>query len=292
VRSARAAAASANAATHPIAHPSAPWGSELLASRRSLTTALALSPVVLLLRLSSSLLAASSDAYAIASICGILATMDPATTEFRNTKDLIKTWAAEVSMPPELKLKMLEYVDESQLIIRQRYYGRLLELLSPTLRGAAAHHVVGSRMRNVSFLRCDDCLVEQGAFEGDRGRRVWRLLLRRGDDARSSRAASSLPGAFETAIAQQLQLRIYGQGERICNVSEPATELFVIVKVGTRRPLQLAAAAHRDARVRAHAPFRVPSSSLLVGSSGFDRRRRCIARHTAAVGLASTAARA
>ena len=49
--------------------------------------------------------------------------MDPASTEFRNTKDLIKTWAAEVNMPQELKLKMLEYIDESQGIIRQRYYG-------------------------------------------------------------------------------------------------------------------------------------------------------------------------
>jgi hypothetical protein len=63
------------------------------------------------------------DAYAIASICGILSTMDPASTEFRNTKDLIKTWAVEVNMPLELKLKMLEYIDESQGIIRQRYYG-------------------------------------------------------------------------------------------------------------------------------------------------------------------------
>ena len=63
------------------------------------------------------------DAYAIASICGILSTMDPASTEFRNTKDLIKTWAVEVNMPQELKLKMLEYIDESQGIIRQRYYG-------------------------------------------------------------------------------------------------------------------------------------------------------------------------
>jgi hypothetical protein len=50
-------------------------------------------------------------AYAIASICGILATMDPASTEFRNTKDLIKTWAAEVprttqstSPPPAVRI--------------------------------------------------------------------------------------------------------------------------------------------------------------------------------------------
>ena len=77
--------------------------------------------------------------------------------------------------------------------------GPLLDLLSPTLRGEAAHHVVGARMRNVNFLQCDDSETEQRAFT--------------------------------TAIAQQLKLRIYGQGERICSVDEPALELFVIVKV-------------------------------------------------------------
>ena len=59
-------------------------------------------------------------AYAIGSICGILSTMDPASTEFRNTKDLVKTWASEIDMAPELKMAMLEYLDESRLLIRQR----------------------------------------------------------------------------------------------------------------------------------------------------------------------------
>ena len=77
--------------------------------------------------------------------------------------------------------------------------GPLLDLLSPTLRGEAAHHVVGARMRNVTFLQCDDSEAEQRAFT--------------------------------TAIAQQVQLRVYGQGECICSVGEPASELFVIVKV-------------------------------------------------------------
>jgi hypothetical protein len=81
------------------------------------------------------------DAYAIASICGILTTMDPVSTEFRNTKDLIKTWAAEVNMPQKLKLKMLEYIDESQGIIRQRYYG------APARASLAVH---GSYSLNVS----------------------------------------------------------------------------------------------------------------------------------------------
>ena len=136
-------------------------------------------------------------AYAIASVCGILATMDPASTEFRNTKDLIKTWAAEVHMPDDLKDSMLLYIDESQSIIRQRFYGTVLELLSPALRGAASQHIAGELLRNVAFLLCDD-------------------------DAERC--------AFTSAISQKLVLRVFAQGEHIVSADDPADALYVIVK--------------------------------------------------------------
>ena len=136
-------------------------------------------------------------AYAIASVCGILATMDPASTEFRNTKDLIKTWAAEVHMPDDLKNSMLLYIDESQAVIRQRFYGTMLELLSPALRGAASQHIAGELLRNVTFLLCDD-------------------------DAERC--------AFTSAVSQKLVLRVFAQGEHIASADDPADALYVIVK--------------------------------------------------------------
>ena len=81
-------------------------------------------------------------AYAIGTICGIVSSLDPAGTEFRNNKDLVKTWAYEIRMSDNLRLALLEYLDECQLLIRQNYYQNLLHLLSPTLRGRVCEHTV------------------------------------------------------------------------------------------------------------------------------------------------------
>ena len=57
-------------------------------------------------------------AYAIGSICGIISTMDPAATEFRNTKDLVKMWSLEMRMKPELRADLFEYLDECRSFLR------------------------------------------------------------------------------------------------------------------------------------------------------------------------------
>ena len=123
------------------------------------------------------------------------------------------------------------------------YAGPLLDMLSPTLRGEAAHHVVGERMRNLNFLHCDDSEAEQRAFT--------------------------------TAIAQQLQLHVYGRGERICNAGEPASELFVIVKVTSNTSIHSSSTGFRRRPPHQAATFAVAAraSSIAV---------RCIARITTA----------
>ena len=122
--------------------------------------------------------------------------------------------------------------------------GPLLDLLSPTLRGEAAHHVVGARMRNVDFLHCDDCEAEQRAFT--------------------------------TAIAQHLQLRVYGQGERICSVGEPASELLVIVKVTLNTTI------HSSSTVVRRRPPPSPAATFAVAARASSSSSRRIARITTA----------
>ena len=67
--------------------------------------------------------------------------MDPAGTEFHTTKDLLKSWTRELNLDPNLKMALLEYLDECRLVIRQRYYHSLLDLLSPVLRGKVSQHI-------------------------------------------------------------------------------------------------------------------------------------------------------
>ena len=59
-------------------------------------------------------------------------------------------------MSPELELQMLEFIDESKAIIRQRYYGGMRDLLSPTLRGEVACQTHGHWVKNVTMFSCDD----------------------------------------------------------------------------------------------------------------------------------------
>lgn len=136
-------------------------------------------------------------AYAIGSICGIISGMDPAGTEYRNQKDLLKTWASEMHFPAELKDSLLEYLDECRLLIRQRYYLSLLDLLSPTLRGKVSQHTHGIWLQSVPFFSCDD-----------------------GKERRN----------FTMAIAECLNVKIYGKGEIVVASGEPADRMFIIAK--------------------------------------------------------------
>merc|ERR1711998_125274 len=99
-------------------------------------------------------------------------------------KDLMKTWASEIDMDDSLRVTLLEYLDESKQLIRQRYYLSLLDLLSPTLRGAVVTHTHGRLLRNVTILAC----------ENTRERRK-----------------------FAMAISERLSTIVFGKGEIICS---------------------------------------------------------------------------
>ena len=89
-------------------------------------------------------------------MCGILATMDPASTEYRTKRDLVRTWSDEMRAPPELKTSLLEYMEECRLVIRDRYYHELLGTLSPLLQQRVSHHQHAGWLQRVPFFACDD----------------------------------------------------------------------------------------------------------------------------------------
>ena len=94
--------------------------------------------------------------YAIGAVCGILATMDPASTEYRAKRDLIRTWSDEMCASAELKEQLLEYMEECRLVIRQRYYHGLLDTLSPMLQQKVAQHQHSGWLTRVAFFQCED----------------------------------------------------------------------------------------------------------------------------------------
>ena len=136
-------------------------------------------------------------AYAIGTVCGIIATMDPAGTEFKMTKDLVRSWATEMQMSSEIQTSLIEYLDECRWIIRQRYYEKLRGLLSPTLRGEISHQAHEKWLRNVPFFTCGD------PFERRR---------------------------FTVAIAERLTLTVFGKSEVIVAAGELADSLYIIAR--------------------------------------------------------------
>ena len=76
---------------------------------------------------------------------------DPAGTEYRNTRDLMKSFGREMDMPADLRHELLEYLENCRSLLRQRYYQDLLHLLSPTLRGRVVKHTHGKFLKKVAI---------------------------------------------------------------------------------------------------------------------------------------------
>ena len=143
------------------------------------------------------LFASRRYAYAIGSICGIISSMDPAGTEYTVKKDLLKTWASEMDMPPELRSQLFEYLDECKMLIRQGYYASLLELLSPDLVGKVSQHTHGVWIQAIPFFACDD----------EKERRF-----------------------FTMAVAKCLHPKVFGKSEILVAASDPADSMYIIAK--------------------------------------------------------------
>jgi len=91
-------------------------------------------------------------AYVIGSACGIIATLDPAQIEFRQTMDELNGFCREQFLPTDLSVRLREYFRNTIFQIRSRRYDTLLQKMSTRLRGDAAFHMCEFRLRSVPFL--------------------------------------------------------------------------------------------------------------------------------------------
>ena len=100
-------------------------------------------------------------------------------------------------MSDDLKNVLLEYIDEMQTKIRREYFVKLLDSLSPTLRGRVSVHMYGEALSRVPFFDCDD----------ERERK-----------------------SFTTAVACQLKVDIFGREETVYPAGASCDKLCIIYK--------------------------------------------------------------
>ena len=83
---------------------------------------------------------------------GIIATLDPARIEFRQTMDELNMFCRVQNMPPDLTVKLRSYFRNTIYLVRSRRYEGLLQKMSTRLRGDAAYRMCENRLRAVPFL--------------------------------------------------------------------------------------------------------------------------------------------
>ena len=136
-------------------------------------------------------------AYVVGAVCGIVASMDEATTEFNQQLDHLNVYMKKVNTPTELKVKLRQYIMHSKDLLHHKYFSRVVTTLSPGLRGQFANHTSGAWVRRISF------------FNGGPA----------DEDVR-----------FMDAITQHLKAELYPPGEALVSPGEPTNKLFIISK--------------------------------------------------------------
>jgi potassium voltage-gated channel Eag-related subfamily H protein 7 len=91
-------------------------------------------------------------AYIIGEVCGILANMDQATSEFHKNSDALNLFCVEKQVPLSLVVRLREYLRNSKQLQRARHYRHLLLLYSPQLRGELTLYLYGDKLMRVPFL--------------------------------------------------------------------------------------------------------------------------------------------
>ena len=84
--------------------------------------------------------------------CGIVATLDPARIEYRQTMDELNHFCRANCLPQELVVKLRGYFRNTIHFVRVLRYEELLKKMSTRLRGDAAYHMSEYHLRSVPFL--------------------------------------------------------------------------------------------------------------------------------------------
>ena len=109
----------------------------------------------------SMLLGASTYAYVIGTVCGVIALMDQATSKFNQQMDELNLYMEENQMPNEMRVRLREYFNYCKQMNRQKYYQVLMTDMSPTLRGEVASYINSSWLDKVAFFNPPDVTPEE-----------------------------------------------------------------------------------------------------------------------------------
>ena len=98
------------------------------------------------------LLGGSVWAYVIGSACGIIATIDPAMIEHRQTMDELNIFVDDQGMPLDLAVKLRSYFRNTLHLVRAKRYEHLLLEMSTKLRGDASYMMAKRQLASVPYL--------------------------------------------------------------------------------------------------------------------------------------------
>lgn len=141
-------------------------------------------------------------AYVVGNICGLIATMDQATTEFNASMDDLNLYMEENFVPRELRIRLREYFMYAKGIGRQLYYAKLYDKMSPALRGELAYFINQHWISNVPFLS-----------------RAGHLAATISEEEHK---------LFITDVAMHLDAEAYGPQEHIVKMGEKAEKMYIM----------------------------------------------------------------
>lgn len=136
-------------------------------------------------------------AYAIGNVCDVISSLDAASTEYRQSVDMLNKCLAENNCPQEMRIDARAYFLHCRDLFRRRYFRKLLLQMSPSLKGQVVHTINGKWIAKISFFNADH--VEERY-------------------------------AFATAISTALHPHAYPPGERLFVPGDLCDKLFIVSK--------------------------------------------------------------
>ncbi|CAK4721454.1 hypothetical protein LEN26_007381 [Aphanomyces euteiches] len=136
-------------------------------------------------------------AYIIGAVCGLVASMDEAETEFNQQMDHLNVYMNKEKVPRDMKIKLREYFLHSRDLLQHKYFSHVIATLSPGLRGLISVYTNGEWANNIYFFN-------GGPYD---------------EHVR-----------FVTAITQHLRAELYPPNENIIDLGDPTDKMYIVSK--------------------------------------------------------------
>ncbi|KAF0694782.1 Aste57867_14380 [Aphanomyces stellatus] len=143
------------------------------------------------------LLGGGTYAYIIGAVCGLVASMDEAETEFNQQMDHLNVYMNKENVPRDMKIKLREYFLHSRDLLQHKYFSYVISTLSPGLRGLISVYTNGEWANNIHFFN-------GGPYD---------------EHVR-----------FVTAVTQQLKAELYPPNENVIDVGDTTDKMYIISK--------------------------------------------------------------